>query len=113
MYNRSKFNALEFFVPIYEYQCNGCGHLFDVMQKVSDVPETICPKCNQEAVIRLVSAPGFQLKGTGWYVTDFKDKPANVSETKATDAPTNKSAEATTTPSTTVESKDTKKGTVT
>lgn len=61
-------------MPIYEYQCNHCHHTFDEMQKITDKPLTTCPNCHQETVVRLVSAAGFQLKGTGWYVTDFKNK---------------------------------------
>lgn len=61
-------------MPIYEYQCTGCHHRFDLMQKFSDEPATQCPKCFENTVIKLISAAGFQLKGTGWYATDFKDK---------------------------------------
>ncbi|WP_133129355.1 FmdB family zinc ribbon protein [Legionella yabuuchiae] len=61
-------------MPIYEYECSNCHHLFDLMQKISDVPEKQCPKCLMNTAERLVSAAGFQLKGTGWYVTDFKNK---------------------------------------
>ena len=61
-------------MPIYEYQCNHCHHEFDLMQKVNDPHEKVCPKCHKETAVRLVSAAGFQLKGTGWYATDFKDK---------------------------------------
>ncbi|HVT63221.1 MAG TPA: zinc ribbon domain-containing protein [Legionellaceae bacterium] len=61
-------------MPIYEYQCSHCHHQFDEMQKMSDPPLTTCPKCSKNTAIRLVSAAGFQLKGTGWYVTDFKNK---------------------------------------
>lgn len=61
-------------MPIYEYQCTTCNHLFDLMQKMSDPPMQHCPNCSKDTVIRLVSAAGFQLKGTGWYATDFKDK---------------------------------------
>ena len=61
-------------MPIYEYQCTSCQHQFDEIQKMSDPVITLCPECSQKTVIRLVSAAGFQLKGTGWYVTDFKDK---------------------------------------
>ncbi len=62
-------------MPIYEYQCNACHHTFDALQKMSDAPLKACPSCGQNEVDKLVSAAGFQLKGTGWYVTDFKDKP--------------------------------------
>lgn len=61
-------------MPIYEYQCKSCHHHFDLMQKISDAPITQCPECTKQAVIKLVSAAGFQLKGTGWYATDFKNK---------------------------------------
>lgn len=61
-------------MPIYEYQCTSCHHHFDLMQKISDPPETVCPECSKNTAIKLVSAAGFQLKGTGWYATDFKNK---------------------------------------
>jgi len=68
-------------MPIYEYECQKCHHQFDLMQKMSDDPVKQCPKCFQNSVERMVSAAGFQLKGTGWYQTDFKNKsskePAN------------------------------------
>jgi putative FmdB family regulatory protein len=71
-------------MPIYEYQCSNCHHTFDLMQKMSDDPVKKCPDCGKNTVERLVSAAGFQLKGTGWYVTDFKnkDKPKNKSSEK-------------------------------
>lgn len=74
-------------MPIYEYQCSACHHQFDEMQKMSDPAITLCPKCQQETAVRLVSAAGFQLKGTGWYVTDFKDKgkPKPATETTSSD----------------------------
>ncbi len=61
-------------MPIYEYQCSGCHHTFDLIQKMSDEPIKLCPSCSKETAVRLVSAAGFQLKGTGWYATDFKTK---------------------------------------
>lgn len=61
-------------MPIYEYECKKCHHQFDLMQKISDAPVKQCPKCFEETAVRLVSAAGFQLKGTGWYATDFKNK---------------------------------------
>ena len=61
-------------MPIYEYQCKICNHQFDAMQKMNEAPLTQCPVCHKESVTKLVSAAGFQLKGTGWYVTDFRDK---------------------------------------
>lgn len=62
-------------MPIYEYACKNCQHQFDLIQKMSDPPVTQCPKCLLNKAQKLVSAAGFQLKGSGWYATDFKDKP--------------------------------------
>jgi putative FmdB family regulatory protein len=59
-------------MPIYEYQCNACGHDLEKIQRMSDAPLTDCPDCGAGALRRLVSAPGFRLKGSGWYETDFK-----------------------------------------
>lgn len=59
-------------MPIYEYECGDCGNRLEAIQKVSDAPLTDCPTCGQARLRRLVSAAGFQLKGTGWYATDFK-----------------------------------------
>lgn len=59
-------------MPIYAYRCNSCGYQKDVLQKVSDAPLTVCPECNQESFGKQLTAPGFQLKGSGWYATDFK-----------------------------------------
>lgn len=61
-------------MPMYEYQCNNCGHRLDALQKISEPMLTECPVCKQSALQRLVSSVGFQLKGSGWYVTDFKNK---------------------------------------
>ncbi len=61
-------------MPIYEYQCSGCGHTLEAFQKMSDAALVTCPNCKQSTLQKLMSASGFQLKGTGWYATDFKDK---------------------------------------
>lgn len=61
-------------MPIYEYQCKACEHVFDVLQKLSDEPLTYCPECGKPELRKLLSAPNFRLKGGGWYETDFKDK---------------------------------------
>ena len=61
-------------MPIYEYECSNCHYQFELIQKIQDKPVTKCPECLKDSAKRLVSAAGFQLKGTGWYVTDFKDK---------------------------------------
>jgi putative FmdB family regulatory protein len=60
-------------MPIYEYQCAKCGYLFEKLQKMSDPAISTCPQCQAEQVKKLISHTSFQLKGTGWYVTDFKD----------------------------------------
>lgn len=60
-------------MPIYEYRCGACGHELEAIQKVDDAALTECPTCGKSQLKKLVSAAGFQLKGTGWYVTDFKD----------------------------------------
>lgn len=62
-------------MPIYEYQCAGCGHQLEALQKISDEPLRDCPACQKPTLNKLVSAAGFQLKGSGWYVTDYKSKP--------------------------------------
>jgi putative FmdB family regulatory protein len=59
-------------MPIYEYQCEACGHVFERLQKISEAPLTECPDCGAQALKKLLSAPAFRLKGGGWYETDFK-----------------------------------------
>ncbi|AIY39868.1 Type I antifreeze protein [Collimonas arenae] len=59
-------------MPIYAYRCEACGFAKDVLQKMSDDPLTVCPSCSAAAFKKQVTAAGFQLKGTGWYVTDFR-----------------------------------------
>lgn len=61
-------------MPIYEYKCDKCGHQLETIQKFSDPPLSECPACGEHALSKLISASAFQLKGTGWYVTDFRDK---------------------------------------
>jgi putative FmdB family regulatory protein len=62
-------------MPIYEYRCEACGHALETIQKFSDAPLTDCPACGKGALKKLISAAGFQLKGGGWYATDFKGGP--------------------------------------
>ncbi len=59
-------------MPIYAYRCEACGHAKDVLQKISDPVLTVCPSCGASAFQKQVTAAGFQLKGSGWYVTDFR-----------------------------------------
>jgi putative FmdB family regulatory protein len=70
-------------MPIYEYRCGACDHYLDALQKISDVPLRECPACGESALKRLMSAPSFRLKGSGWYETDFKtdkDRKRNLVE---------------------------------
>src|SRR5215210_7765926 len=60
-------------MPIYAYKCGSCGHAKDVLQKLSDTPLTTCPACGAETFSKQVTAAGFQLKGSGWYATDFRN----------------------------------------
>ena len=74
-------------MPIYAYKCSACGHAQDVLQKMSDDPLTVCPACHGATYSKQVTAAGFQLKGSGWYVTDFRDggKKADKSSDKGGD----------------------------
>jgi putative FmdB family regulatory protein len=78
-------------MPIYAYRCEACGFAKDVLQKISDPQLTVCPSCGKESFKKQVTAAGFQLKGSGWYVTDFRGgtppatgtAPASTSESAA------------------------------
>jgi len=71
-------------MPIYEYECEACGHRFEKIQKFSDPPLKVCPTCGSP-VERLLSAPAIQFKGTGWYVTDYaKSGQSDAKDTKST-----------------------------
>ena len=72
-------------MPIYAYKCESCGHAKDVLQKMSDAPLVDCPACGAPAFKKQVTAAGFQLKGSGWYVTDFRDGKGGANA--ATDKP--------------------------
>lgn len=76
-------------MPIYAYKCSACQHAQDVLQKISDPPLTVCPSCGAAAFAKQLTAAGFQLKGSGWYATDFKNGPS-----KADAKPAAKPAEA-------------------
>ncbi len=69
-------------MPIYEYRCSACGFDKEYLQKLSDAPITVCERCGQSTMTKLMSAAGFQLKGSGWYATDFKN---NGSKPKSND----------------------------
>jgi len=74
-------------MPIYEYKCSACRHELEAIQKFADARLVTCPACGKDALTKLVSAAGFQLKGSGWYQTDFKGSgakpPAKVDGAKA------------------------------
>jgi putative FmdB family regulatory protein len=79
-------------MPIYEYRCGACGFQKEFLRKLSDAPLTDCPECGKATLSKMVTAAGFQLKGSGWYATDFKNgqakaKPADKPEVKAEDKP--------------------------
>jgi len=102
-------------MPIYEYECTDCHHTFDVLQKLKDEPEKNCPKCFKNTAIRLVSAAGFQLKGSGWYATDFKNKgkapqPSEGGADRSSASSSPKTTEKALTPSAASPAKTTKKG---
>ena len=95
-------------MPIYAYKCSNCGFAKDVLQKMSDPRLTVCPSCGQDTFSKQVTAAGFQLKGSGWYVTDFREgggkkggeggdqsseKPGEKSGDKSGEKPTEKSAD--------------------
>ena len=65
-------------MPIYEYRCGSCGFQKEFLQKLSDAPLSTCPECGQQSFNKMLTAAGFQLKGSGWYATDFKGCPAKT-----------------------------------
>ena len=77
-------------MPIYEYRCSKCGHELEALQKLSEPQLTTCPACQQSTLVKQMSAAGFQLKGSGWYATDFRGgkagKPADSGDGAQTDA---------------------------
>jgi putative FmdB family regulatory protein len=81
-------------MPLYEFKCVECGHELEVLQKISAPAPTVCPACQRETLQKKLTAAGFQLKGSGWYVTDFKGgQSAKTSTTSESPAP-QKTAEA-------------------
>ena len=96
-------------MPLYEYQCDQCGHRFEVIQKFSDAPLDRCPKC-EGAVRKLQSAPAFHLKGSGWYITDYAKKDAPKKDAPGADGdkkPAEKTASSDTKPDTAKDSSKT------
>ena len=80
-------------MPLYEYECDECGHRFEVIQKFSDPPVERCPKC-QGKVHKLIASPAFQFKGSGWYITDYARKDAGGGAAKKESAESSKKDDA-------------------
>lgn len=74
-------------MPIYGYSCSSCGAQKDVMQKISDAPLTTCPECGKATITKQITAAGIQLKGSGYYATDFKNKPAQCEPSACANCP--------------------------
>lgn len=85
-------------MPIYEYRCDSCNHELEAMQKFSDTPLADCPACGKPTLKKLVSAAGFQLKGSGWYATDFKNSGKNKGGAKPAEKKSESDAPAPTEP---------------
>jgi putative FmdB family regulatory protein len=81
-------------MPIYEYKCAACGHREEHLQKVSEKPLAKCPACGRKKYRKQLSAAGFQLKGSGWYATDFKSSGKKAEDKKAEDKKADTKAEA-------------------
>jgi putative FmdB family regulatory protein len=70
-------------MPLYEYRCEACEHQFEIIQKFSDDPISVCPSCGQGPVVKLLSSPAIQFKGSGWYITDYARKDKSSAPTSA------------------------------
>ena len=79
-------------MPLYEYQCDKCAHRFEVIQKFSDAPIEVCPKCGGP-VKKLLSSPAIQFKGTGWYITDYARKGDKATTPSSSETKTEKKTE--------------------
>src|SRR3954452_24237381 len=85
-------------MPLYEYRCDACGHQFEKIQRFSDDPISVCPNCGAGPVVKLLSSPAIQFKGSGWYITDYARKGKGGGE-NATPASTSSGAGKTDAPS--------------
>jgi putative FmdB family regulatory protein len=85
--------AAEVAMPIYEYRCSACGKELEALQRLSEAPLKTCPACHADTLVKRVSAAGFQLKGSGWYVTDFKGSGKPAAKKEGADATPEKSGE--------------------
>lgn len=81
-------------MPIYEYECEACGHRFELIQKFSDPLVEVCPKCGERKVHKLLSSPAIKFKGSGWYVTDYAPKGSPGSDGPKTETAEKKAGEA-------------------
>jgi putative FmdB family regulatory protein len=81
-------------MPLYEYQCEKCAHRFEVIQKFSDAPVDVCPKCGGP-VVKLLSSPAIQFKGSGWYITDYARQGSKDSKDSKDHAPASSSSSST------------------
>ena len=97
-------------MPIYEYECRGCGELHEFIQKFSDGPKRKCPSCGKLRLKKLISAAAFHLKGEGWYVTDFRDKGKSKDKGKSDSAESPGDSKSSETKSTDSKSTDSKSG---
>ena len=80
-------------MPLYEYKCSSCGHQQEFLQKWSDAPLTVCSACGKETFTKMLTAAGFQLKGSGWYATDFKNSGQKSSGTTSSGKTSEKAAD--------------------
>ena len=92
-------------MPLYEYQCDKCAHRFEVIQKFSDAPIDVCPKCGGGPVMKLLSSPAIQFKGTGWYITDYAKSGSRDSRDSKDHAPASPSSSSESKPETKTETK--------
>ena len=84
-------------MPLYEYKCDGCGEVFELIQKFSDPPVEVCQKCGKGPVHKLMSSPAIQFKGSGWYITDYAKKDqvsASKSDSGSSDSKATKDSKA-------------------
>ncbi len=70
-------------MPLYPYRCTECGHRFEKIQSFSAEPETVCPNCGKAALVRVLTAPGLQFKGAGWYINDYSSKGSSSAESSS------------------------------
>lgn len=82
-------------MPIYDFKCTACGHQDEMMRKISAASTMGCPSCQKETFSKMLSAPSFQLNGTGWYATDFKDSKKPKTQTKSENSASEKKTEET------------------